>query len=77
MQRTSKCILSHITQNEKKRKKTDILYMKKILTFAMSAALAALLPMLHRRIHIAEQDIRLYPDFEARGRHFKELVNKL
>ena len=43
MQRTSKCILSHITQNEKKRKKTDILYMKKILTFAMSAALAALL----------------------------------
>ena len=40
---------------------TGLLYGK------LQAALTTLLPMLHRRIHIAEQDIRLYPDFEGLG----------
>ena len=44
---------------------TGLLYGK------LQAALAALLPVLHRRIHIAEQDIRLYPDFEGRGMDYR------
>lgn len=44
---------------------TGLLYGK------LQAALAALLPILHRRIHIAEQDIRLYPDFEGQGMDYR------
>lgn len=44
---------------------TGLLYGK------LQAALAALLPIVHRRIHIAEQDIRLYPDFEGQGMDYR------
>ena len=44
---------------------TGLLYGK------LQAALTTLLPMLHRRIHIAEQDIRLYPDFEGQGMDYR------
>lgn len=37
----------------------------------LQAALAALLPILHRGVRIAEQDIRLYPDFEGQGMDFR------
>lgn len=40
---------------------TGLLYGK------VEAALAAGLPVLHRYLHIRDQDIRLYPDFEGQG----------
>ena len=44
---------------------TGLLYGK------LQAALAALLPILHRGVRIAEQDIRLYPDFEGQGMDYR------
>ena len=40
---------------------TGLLYGK------VEAALAAGLPVLHRYLHIRDQDIRIYPDFEGQG----------
>lgn len=54
-------LMVHVLVSASDPADTGLLYGK------LQAALAALLPMLHRRIHIAEQDIRLYPDFEGQG----------
>lgn len=54
-------LMAHVLVSASDPADTGLLYGK------LQAALAALLPMLHRRIHIAEQDIRLYPDFEGQG----------
>ncbi len=54
-------LMVHVLVSASDPADTGLLYGK------LHAALAALLPMLHRRIHIAEQDIRLYPDFEGQG----------
>ena len=58
-------LMVHVLVSASDPADTGLLYGK------LQAALTTLLPMLHRRIHIAEQDIRLYPDFEGQGMDYR------